>query len=184
MSSYPAPGGVAVAKELDRLDVHCRSFIEIASFVVLPTATAGGVPDVSPRRGPPGFVRIVDDRTLALPDRLGNNRLDSLRKIVDNPRVALHFIVPGINDTLRVYGTGHLTTAYRVGLNLTERGRGPQSVLLISVDSAFVHCAKALMRGRLWDVERHVPVRPGPQPARSIEPTRTLRAQPKTTKPC
>jgi len=157
LASYPPPGAVATKKELSHLDEHCASFVAMSPFVVVSTASASGAPDVSPRGGPPGFVRQVDDHTLLLPDRLGNNRLDSLRKIAENPRVALLFMVPGINDTLRVFGTAHLATTDQLATDLTERGRQPESVLVITVELAFVHCAKALMRGRLWEPESYTP---------------------------
>lgn len=157
LASYPPPGAVATKKELSHLDEHCASFVAMSPFVVVSTASASGAPDVSPRGGPPGFVRQVDDHTLLLPDRLGNNRLDSLRKIAENPRVALLFMVPGINDTLRVFGTAHLATTDQLATDLTERGRQPQSVLVITVELAFVHCAKALMRGKLWEPESYTP---------------------------
>lgn len=157
LSAYPEPGGRAVAKEIDRLDRHCRAFIGLSPFAVLSSATAEGEPDVSPRGGLPGFVKVLDEHRLMLPDRLGNNRLDSLRKISANPRVAMLFMVPGIDETLRVYGDTDVTDAASAPVAAEERGRPPRSVLVLRVRKAFFHCAKALMRAELWNPDAQVP---------------------------
>ena len=141
-------------KEIDRIDRHCRSFIGLSPWATLATADAGGFPDVSPRGGEPGFVRVLDERTLALPDRPGNNRIDSLRNVLVNPKVALMFVVPGIEETLRVYGTAAVVEPGEVGVDLTEFGRPPRSVLVVDVSRAFFQCAKSLMRSGLWEPER------------------------------
>jgi uncharacterized protein len=121
------------------------------------TASADGDPDVSPRGGEPGFLTVLDPHTLLLPDRPGNNRLDSLRKAAGNPRVALLCLVPGIDETLRLYGRAELVpSGYAPGVSV-EHGRPPRSVLVLHVEKAFLHCAKALMRGRLWDTTAQVP---------------------------
>ncbi len=146
-----------MAKEISRLDEHCRAFLALCPFAVLSTATTAGEPDVSPRGGEPGFLRALDDTTLLLPDRTGNNRLDSLRKLADNPRVALLCMVPGIDETLRIYGRAQLRAAADARVDLLEHGRPPRSLLVVTVELAFLHCAKALMRGRLWDPEARVP---------------------------
>lgn len=109
VSSYPAPVGRAVAKEITELDEHCRAFLALCTFAVLSSATPDGGPEVTPRGGEPGFLRVLDPHTIVLPDRAGNNRLDSLRKISINPRVALLCMVAGIDDTLRIYGRAELT---------------------------------------------------------------------------
>lgn len=157
LSSYPAPAGRAVTKEIDELDEHCRAFLALCTFAVLSTASPDGEPDVSPRGGEPGFLYVLDARTLMLPDRLGNNRLDSLRKVALNPRVALLCLVPGFDETLRIYGRAQIRTADDGPVQALEAGRPPRSVLVMSVDRAFLHCAKALMRGRLWDSAAQVP---------------------------
>ncbi len=141
-------------KEVDHLDRHCRAFIGLSPWATLATADADGFPDVSPRGGEPGFVRVLDDRRLALPDRPGNNRIDSLRKVLVNPKVALMFVVPGIEETLRVYGTAAVRDPSEVGADLTEFGRAPLSVLVVDVQRAFFQCAKSLMRSGLWEPER------------------------------
>ncbi len=157
LSAYAPPAGRSVAKEISELDRYCADFLALCPFVVLSSATADGEPDVAPRGGDPGFLRLLDPHTLLLPDRLGNNRLDSLRKIAANPRVALLCLVPGIDETLRIYGRAELRTASDSPVDATERGREPRSVLLIHVDRAFMHCPKALMRSRLWDSDAKVP---------------------------
>ena len=141
-------------KEIDRIDRHCRSFIALSPWATLATADADGFPDVSPRGGEPGFVRVLDEHTLALPDRPGNNRIDSLRNVQGDPRVALMFLVPGIEETLRVYGTAAVLQPDEVAVDLAEFGRAPKSVLVLDVQRAFFQCAKSLMRSGLWEPER------------------------------
>jgi PPOX class probable FMN-dependent enzyme len=157
LAAYRAPSQLVRDKEIDHVDGHCRRFIELSPFATLATADADGWPDVSPRGGDPGFVKVLDPHRLALPDRPGNNRVDSLRKLTANPRAALLFFVPGIEETLRVFGTAELVPADALGLDLTEFGREPRSVLVISVRRAFFQCAKAVMRSGLWDPARQVP---------------------------
>jgi len=146
-----------VAKEITELDQHCQAFLALCTFAVLSSATPEGDPDISPRGGAPGFLQVLDNRTLMLPDRLGNNRLDTLRKVAGNPRVALLCLVPGIDETLRIYGRAELRSTVDAPIAATEHGRPPRSVMVINVDRAFMHCAKALMRGRLWDHDAQVP---------------------------
>ena len=141
-------------KEIDRIDRHCRSFIALSPWATLATADADGSPDVSPRGGEPGFVRVLDEHRLALPDRPGNNRIDSLRNVQVNPRVALMFVVPGIEETLRVYGTATVVAPDELAVDLTDFGRPPKSVLVVDVQRAFFQCAKSLMRSGLWEPER------------------------------
>src|SRR5919205_1977601 len=157
LAGYRAPSQLVRDKEIDHIDGHCRRFIELSPFTVLSTADADGWPDVSPRGGDAGFVKVLDPHRLALPDRPGNNRVDSLRNLAANPRAALLFFVPGIEETLRVFGTAELVPADALGLDLTEFGREPRSVLVIGVRRAFFQCAKAVMRSGLWDPARQVP---------------------------
>lgn len=160
VSAYPPASARAVEKVVDSLDGYCRRFVELSPFATLATADAEGRPDVSPRGGGPGFVRVLDAHTLALPDRQGNNRVDSLRNLAVNPAAALMFFVPGIDETLRVYGRGRLVPADAVDVDLADFGSGPLSVLLVDVERAYFHCGKAVMRSGLWDpatrVERSV----------------------------
>ena len=157
LTSYPSPSGRAVTKEITQLDEICRAFIELCPLAILSTATADGDPDLTPRGGEPGFIRVLGPDRLLLPDRPGNNRLDNLRKVAANPRVALLCLVPGIDETLRVFGRAELLPADAVDIDTSERGRPARSVLLIHVDKAFMHCAKALIRGRVWDPDARVP---------------------------
>lgn len=162
VDDYPDASARAVEKVIDRVDHHCARFIELSPFATLGTVDAEGFPDVSPRGGGPGFVRVLDEKTLLLPDRQGNNRVDSLRNLAANPRAALMFFVPGIEETLRVYGRCRLVPAGEVAADLTEFGKQPLSVLVMDVERAYFHCAKAVMRSRLWD--------PGAQVHRSVFP--------------
>jgi uncharacterized protein len=151
LASYRPPSQLVVDKEIDHLDVHCRAFIGLAPFLTLSTADADGWPEISPRGGDPGFVKVLDEHRLVLPDRQGNNRLDSLRKVAVNPRVALLFLVPGVEETLKVFGTAELLAAEELDLDLTEFGRAPRSVMVVTVQRAYLQCAKAVMRSGLWD---------------------------------
>jgi uncharacterized protein len=151
LASYRPPSQLVVDKEIDHLDVHCRAFIGLAPFLTLSTADADGWPEISPRGGDPGFVKVLDEHRLVLPDRQGNNRLDSLRKVAVNPRVALLFLVPGVEETLKVFGTAELLAAEALDLDLTEFGRAPRSVMVVTVQRAYLQCAKAVMRSGLWD---------------------------------
>ncbi len=158
LAGYRAPGGLVLDKVIHRLDRHCREFIAHSPFATLATADAEGWPDVSPRGGDPGFVHVLDEHRLALPDRPGNNRVDSLRNLAANPRAALMFFVPGVEQTLRVFGTTTLVGPDDLGVDLTEFGRAPLSVLVVEVQRAYFQCPKSVMRSGLWD------------PARRIEP--------------
>ncbi|SFK89455.1 MSMEG_1061 family FMN-dependent PPOX-type flavoprotein [Geodermatophilus ruber] len=156
LDRYREPSQLVQDKVIDHLDRHCSAFIALSPFATLSTADAGGWPDVSPRGGDPGFVRVLDERRLAVPDRPGNNRIDSLRNVAANPRVALLFLVPGIEETLRVFGTAGTVAADDLDVDLTEFGRAPRSVLVVHVTKAYFQCAKAVMRSGLWDPERRV----------------------------
>jgi PPOX class probable FMN-dependent enzyme len=156
LAGYRTPGGLVLDKVIDRLDVHCREFIAHSPFATLATADAEGWPDISPRGGDPGFVHVLDEHRLALPDRPGNNRVDSLRNVAANPRAALLFLVPGIEQTLRVYGTATLVRPEDLDVDLTEFGRAPLSVLVLEVQRAYFQCPKSVMRSGLWDPARQV----------------------------
>ncbi len=150
---YQPPAPRAVQKVLDRLDVHCRNFIALSPLCVLSSSNADGQADASPRGDPPGFVKVLDERTLLLPDRPGNNQVDSLQNIVENPGVGLLFLVPGMNETLRVKGKAEITTDTELLESLTVLGKAPRSGLKIAVEEAFLHCGRALIRSRIWDPE-------------------------------
>jgi uncharacterized protein len=156
LAGYRAANQRVLDKVIWHLDEHCAAFVRLSPFATLATASPDGWPDVSPRGGEPGFVRVLDEHRLALPDRLGNNRVDSLRNVAANPRAALMFFVPGIEETLRVYGTTRLLSPGALDLDLTEFGKQPQSVLLLQVERAYFQCSKSVMRSGLWDPDRRV----------------------------
>ena len=147
---FAAPGRLATLKQLDWLDHNCRRFIELSPFVCLATSRTNGLADNSPRGDAPGFVQVLDERTLLLPDRPGNNRLDSMVNIIHNPNVGLLFFVPGVTETLRVNGRARLVTTPDLLARFEVRGRRPKVVILVEVAEAFLHCSKALIRSRLW----------------------------------
>jgi PPOX class probable FMN-dependent enzyme len=156
LAGYRAPSQLVVDKVIDRVDQHCRAFIALSPFATLATADADGFPEVSPRGGDPGFVHVLDEHRLALPDRQGNNRVDSLRNLSVNPRAALLFFVPGAEETLKVFGTTSLVEADELGIDLTEFGRAPKSVVVLTVERAYFQCGKAVMRSGLWDPSMQV----------------------------
>lgn len=148
---YGAPGARSALKQLPALDAHCRRFVALSPFVLLATSGTDGLSDVTPRGDAPGFVGVEDERTLLLPDRPGNNRLDSLLNILDRPGVGLLFVVPGVDETLRVNGIAEIRTDEALLDRFAVDGRRPKTVLRIAVREAYLHCAKAFMRSRLWD---------------------------------
>ena len=150
---YKPPAPRALQKVLDHLDVHCRNFIALSPLCVLSSAGANGQPDASPRGDPPGFVQVLDEKTLLLPDRPGNNQVDSLQNIVQNPGVGLLFFVPGMNETLRVKGKAEIVRDEEMLEPLKMQRRAPLSGLRITVEEAFLHCGRALIRSRIWDPE-------------------------------
>lgn len=150
-SLYPEVAQLRRKTILDRLDGHCRNFITHSPFLVLATAGADGTVDASPRGDAPGFVQVLDDRTLVLPDRGGNNRLDSMGNIVANPNVGLLFFVPGIGETLRVNGRARVVTDAELLTRLAVQGKAPTAAIVVEVEQAYLHCAKALIRSRLWE---------------------------------
>ena len=150
-SVYAPPGPLAAQKVIDRIDEHFKRFIAMSPLCILSTANAQGQADASPRGDAPGFVRVLDEKTLMLPDRPGNNQVDSLQNIVENSGVGLLFFVPGMNETLRVKGKAQIVTDDEL-LEPSKRGRRiPVSGLMIAVGEAFLHCGRSLIRSRLWD---------------------------------
>ena len=142
---------IAVHKSRQKLDQHCKAFIGRSPFLCLGTSNAQGKADVSPRGDPPGFVQVIDDNHLFIPDRPGNNRLDTMTNIVENPNVGLLFIIPGFNDTLRVNGTARIVQDDDKAEKAKIRGKAPKVGIMVEVDEVFLHCAKAFMRSKLWD---------------------------------
>jgi PPOX class probable FMN-dependent enzyme len=151
---YRDPSPTSLQKEIAHLDGHCRDFIAHATFAVLSTAGADGRCDVSPKGGPAGFVVVLDEHRLAIPDLIGNNRLDTLQNLVENPNVAVLFLIPGLDETLRVNGRGYVVLDDDVLDACVTHGRRPKAAIGIEVDVAYLHCAKALRRGDVWQPER------------------------------
>jgi PPOX class probable FMN-dependent enzyme len=145
------PSELVVRKQLSALDQHCRAFIALAPFLTIATTSAAGACDVSPRGDAPGFVAVLDDRTLLIPERPGNRRFDTLRNIIDTGMVGLLFIIPGIEETLRVNGRACLVRDAAILEGLAARGKLPWLAIAVEVEECFLHCAKAFKRSRLWD---------------------------------
>jgi hypothetical protein len=145
-----APYGPAVFKETDHISPQYRKLIEAAPFVVVATCGPEGL-DCSPRGDPPGFVRVVDAHTLIIPDRRGNNRIDSLRNLVRDPRISLLFLIPGVGETMRVNGRARISTDPKLTESFAMNGKVPKCVLVVTVDRAYFQCTKAIIRSKLWD---------------------------------
>ncbi len=147
----PNPDSLSQKKCIDRLDKHARGFIARAPFLCMGTQAAEGLADVTPRGDPEGFVKVLDAHTLVIPERPGNNRIDSLINIVENPNVGLIFLVPGFDETLRVNGTAQITTDPEILALMEVQDRLPRAAIVVSVVEVFLHCAKAFRRSKLWD---------------------------------
>ncbi|WP_459616050.1 pyridoxamine 5'-phosphate oxidase family protein [Bordetella sp. 2513F-2] len=153
---YGEPAGASLVKEVDHVHPHYRAFIEAAPFAVLATCGPDGL-DASPRGDPAGFVAVHDERTLHIPDRRGNNRIDSLRNILADPRVALLFLIPGVGETLRVNGRAEIRTDPGLLARYAMDGKPPRTVLVVRVETVFFQCSRAIVRSGLWDPARQVP---------------------------
>jgi PPOX class probable FMN-dependent enzyme len=154
---YPAPSPRVIAKARPGIDAHAKNFITMSPFCVLATSGSDGSVDASPRGGNPGFVNVAGPNRLLVPDRSGNNRIDSFRNIVEGSGfVQLLFFVPGIDETLRVGGKGTLSAEPALLASMVEFGKPPRAVLSIDVHEAYFHCGKALMRSKLWSPETQV----------------------------
>jgi PPOX class probable FMN-dependent enzyme len=153
--TYPAPQPRAILKEQRTIDGHMRAFIARSPFLCLGTSSAAGA-DVTPRGDAPGFVHVLDDHTLLVPDWPGNNRLDSLANVAENPAVALLFFVPGVQETLRVNGRAEISLDPALLGRWNVGGKQPRSVLRVHVEQAFMHCGKALIRSRLWAADAQI----------------------------
>jgi PPOX class probable FMN-dependent enzyme len=154
---YAQPTERALKKQLAHIDRHCRRFVELSPYVVLCTSDADGNLDASPRGGAAGFCKVADDHTLLIPDRPGNNRLDSFSNIVTTGRVGLLFFVPGVDEMLRVNGSAELRTDEHLRAQCIEQGKPAQVVLSVKVREAYLHCAKSIMRSGLWKQETQIP---------------------------
>lgn len=165
---FDAVKEVSILKEIDHVDANYAAWIAASPFCVLGTVGPEGL-DCSPRGDAPGFVRLLDDRTLLIPDRRGNNRIDSLRNIVADPRVALLFLIPGQGESLRVNGRCRLSADPELCAEFVIQGKAPKLVLVVSVETVFFQCSRALVRGRLWDAESHVAPGTLPTPGQVLE---------------
>jgi hypothetical protein len=153
---YGEPMERTIKKQLPRLEKHSRAFIAMSPFIVMATCDAEGRCDASPKGDGPGFVTVIDDETLLIPDRLGNNRVDSIGNILQHPRIGLIFFVPGIRETLRVNGRAQITTDPELLGPAAVNGKLPRSGILVTADEVYFHCGKALIRSDLWNPEKHV----------------------------
>src|SRR6266403_5407386 len=153
---YGPPSDRSVKKQLSRLDKHCRAFIARSPFLVIASSDPSGRCDASPKGDAPGFVQVLDDETLLIPDRLGNNRVDTLGNLMERPGVGLIFFVPGLNETLRVNGRARITTDPALLEPLAVNGKAPRSGILVSADEVYFHCGKALIRSDLWNPEKQL----------------------------
>ncbi len=155
-SLYGEPMPRAITKELDQISDHYRAFIEKAPFVVVATSGPEGL-DCSPRGDPPGFVRVPDDKTVLIPDRSGNNRVDTLRNIVRDPRISLLFLIEGVGETIRVNGIAVIDTDPQLRESFMMKGKLPRSVITVTVEKIYFQCQKALVRAKLWEVDAQIP---------------------------
>ena len=156
------PSELVTRKTIDYIDDNCQSFINESPFITIASSDLKGNFDVSPKGDPPGFVKVLDKRTIAIPDRLGNRRADTFMNILQNPKVGLIFLIPGIKETLRVSGEAQIVTDKSVLELLAHKGRLPKLAMIVHVKEAFMHCAKCIIRSKLWanidaDTERTAP---------------------------
>ena len=152
---YGTPVQAALAKEIDYISEHYKAFVDKAPFVVIATAGPEGL-DCSPRGDPPGFVRVRDAKTVLIPDRRGNNRVDCLRNLVRDPRISLLFMIPGIGNTLRINGRAEISVDPELCASFTMQGKAPRCVLVVTTERVYFQCPKALVRSRLWSQEAQI----------------------------
>lgn len=160
---YDAPDGLAALKDVDRLDEHCRAFIAVSPFVLMSSTDSDGRCDVTPRGGTAGFVTVLDDHHLAIPDATGNRRVDSLRNIVATGQAGLLFLIPGRGTTLRVNGRACVSAEPGLLERLTRVGKPPRTAVVVKADEVFTHCAKALVRSGVW--------KPATWPSKDAQPS-------------
>ncbi len=153
---YAAAKGRSVEKEMRRLEKHSRRVIELSPFLIIGTMGSDGLCDVSPRGEEPGFVAVLDDETVAIPDRPGNNRLDTLENVLANPAIALIFLIPGMDETLRINGFAEISDDDDLRRRFEVKGKLPATVLVVKIKQVYLHCAKSIMRAKLWDADTHI----------------------------
>ena len=150
LASYAPVSVTAAIKDIGRIDLHMGRFIALSPICLVSTADAKGKQDVTPRGDPPGSFKVIDAHTVALADRPGNNRLDTLKNLLENPEIGLIFLLPGTNETVRVAGTARLSVDPALLESMAVQGKAPKCAIVVSVRQAYLHCAKALLRSRLW----------------------------------
>jgi PPOX class probable FMN-dependent enzyme len=155
-STYAQPSDLVRKKALPQLEKHCRKIISLSPMVMVGTSDAHGGQDVTPRGGDPGFVQVLDDRTVAIPDWPGNNRLDTLTNLLERPGIGLLFVVPGLDETLRINGRVEIRDDAPLCQRFATSGKVPKTVLVVHVEEAYLHCAKAFMRSKLWSPETRI----------------------------
>jgi len=160
---YDKPFGPSMVKEIDHVNAHYRAFIEAAPFFAMATNGPDGL-DCSPRGDPPGFVRVADEKTLLIPDRRGNNRIDSLRNLLHDPRISLMFLIPGCGETIRINGRAVISTDPELCKSFVFNDKTPRSVIIVTVERVYYQCAKAIVRSRLWDPTTQVDRKTLPTP--------------------
>jgi PPOX class probable FMN-dependent enzyme len=150
---YRKPSHRIINKVIDRIDPICRAFIAACPFVVVATRGADGKLDLSPKGDPPGFILVLDDKSLAIPDRIGNNKLDTFENLLVHPEVGLFLLIPGNGDSLRISGKGQIVQNQRLQEQASINNKPPSAMLVVTVEEAFLHCAKAFTRSKLWQPE-------------------------------
>ncbi len=168
VASFPKPSDTAARKDIRRLDAYLGRFIELAPFCCISTADLAGHQEVSPRGDPPGSFKVLDEHTLAIADRPGNNRIDNLSNLIANPHIGLIFFVPGVEEVVRVNGTARLSVDRALLDSMAVQGKPPRLAIVVTVQEAFLHCAKAIKRAKLWETETQVPRNTFPSIARMI----------------
>ena len=168
VASYAAVTPTAAAKDIGRIDAHMGRYIALSPICMVSTADAAGKQDVTPRGDPPGSFKVLDEHTIALADRPGNNRLDTLKNLLENPEVALIFLLPGTNETVRLAGTARLSTEPSLLASMAVQDKLPKCAIVVSVRQAYLHCAKALLRSKLWTGEYAQPKGTFPSIARMV----------------
>ena len=165
---YKTPKGRSLAKQMSKLEKHSKHFIELSPFLVLSSTGPDGLGDTTPRGGEPGFVHVLDNNTITIPDRPGNNRLDTLTNVLTHPGVGLIFFIPGVNETLRINGKAEIHTDLGLLTRFEMQGKLPASVLVVRINEVYLHCAKALMRSEFWLPDAQADKRPIPTIAQMI----------------
>jgi len=158
----------ASLKDIGRIDVHMARFIALSPMCMVSTADAAGKQDVTPRGDPPGSFKVIDQHTIALADRPGNNRIDTLKNLLENPEIALLFLLPGVGETVRVAGTARLSVDAELLASMAVQGKNPKCAIVITVRQAYLHCAKAIFRSKLWTGEYAVPKTTFPSISRMV----------------